>query len=253
MYHRQTDALHVTIPCAPAFLAVTAPPARSLRAILAHPQQLCVHPARATPRPAAVGVKMQDPTSVAAALAATGHYTSVLVAYGLLVAERMLVKSNPSAREATMISLVDAGYGIVGLGILYSGFLRATKYAKGWDFYSHSPLFWAKMLALGILTALSLYPTITFIRGAVAAAKLEDKSEFVPVSEGLAARLKLIINAELGTFLLIPLFATLMSRGILFREFTGVPPSAMMAGAVVPTFAACFMAVRAAVDEDGLR
>ena len=109
-------------------------------------------------------VSVADAGSVPSALVATGHYWSIIIAYSLLATERLLVKVDPTAEEATRISLVDAGYGIVGLGILYSGYLRATQYAKGWEFYSHSPFFWAKMLALGILTALSLYPTITFIQ-----------------------------------------------------------------------------------------
>ena len=49
-----------------------------------------------------------------------------------LVTEHILVKSNPSAREATDISLIDTGYGIIGLGILWSGYQRATQYAKEW-------------------------------------------------------------------------------------------------------------------------
>ena len=82
---------------------------------------------------------------------------------------------------------------------------------------------------------------------------MEDKTAIVPVSDALADRLRMVLTAELVTFLLVPLFATLMSRGVLLSEFASVPPSVMMSGAALPTVVASTIAVRAALDDKRLK
>jgi len=61
-----------------------------------------------------------------------------------------------------------------------------------------------------VVGSLSLYPTITYILWAIPL----SKGKLPVVNNNLVERLKLIINIELVGFLLIPLFATLMARGI---------------------------------------
>ena len=49
------------------------------------------------------------------------------------------------AEEKTM-AIADAVYGLAGLGVVVTGYLRVTQYGKGWEFYQHEPIFWLKML-----------------------------------------------------------------------------------------------------------
>ena len=46
--------------------------------------------------------------------------------------------------------IADSVYGIAGVLVLYSGYLRVTQYGKGWEFYSHEPIFWFKMFLFAV-------------------------------------------------------------------------------------------------------
>ena len=153
--------------------------------------------------------------AVPSALAAYGHYLGVILSMGCLVAERLTVKAGVTDEESNKLAATDALYGIAGLLLVGTGYLRATQYGKGWEFYAHEPIFWAKMTFVGVLGALSFFPTTKFIQRAVAIANAEKTGEVVaPLSEKLAGRLTSVINAELLALCSIPLAATLMARGV---------------------------------------
>lgn len=116
------------------------------------------------------------------------------------------------------------------------------------DFYAHSPFFYGKMLALGVLAGLSLYPTITFIKWAITAAKLEDKSVPLPaLEERVIKRLRFFTQHEIYVFFAIPFCAAMMARGIGYTE--SVPMWAMALGAILPTAGACAYSVKAALAD----
>ncbi len=138
------------------------------------------------------------------------HYLSFMVCFGALILERKLLRVAPSRQEAISIVLTDIFYGLAALALLVSGILRVLYFGKDTSFYTENPLFWVKVgIFLGVGT-LSLYPTITFIRWAIPL----TKGQLPQVSPPLVTRLGWIINIEIIGFALIPLFATLMSRGI---------------------------------------
>ena len=98
-----------------------------------------------------------------------------------------------------------------GILITFTGYLRASFYGKGWDFYQHEPVFWFKMFLLAVMGASSFFVTTQVIVRSVARA---NTGEFVPPSPKLVKRMVKIINGELLAILAIPLSATIMSRGI---------------------------------------
>jgi|UniRef100_A0A7S2UMI6 putative membrane protein len=149
--------------------------------------------------------------AVPSALVAYGHYFSLLAIMGCITAERCTVKPNMSIDEEKLLGYADIGYGLFGTLLFVSGYYRAVDYGKGWDFYSHEPIFWLKMAGLGILTGLSLFPTITIIKRTVA---IQQGKDLEPMSEKLANRMKSILNAEISAIIVIPITATLMSRGV---------------------------------------
>ena len=138
------------------------------------------------------------------------HYLSFMVCFGALIFERISLKPNPKKGEAISMILADIIYGIAGIAILISGIYRVIKFGQGSDFYTHNPIFWAKIITFALVGSLSLYPTITYILWAIPL----SKGKLPEVTTNLVARLKLIINIELIGFSLIPFFATLMARGI---------------------------------------
>lgn len=145
------------------------------------------------------------------ALAAYSHYFCIIWIACAVVAERLTVKPNMDEEDEKFLAIVDTSLGLTGVLLLVSGYYRATVYGKGWDFYSHEPIFWLKMAFLGVFGGLSLFPTITIIKRSVA---IQTGQELAPMSEKLANRMKSILNAELSAIAFIPLTASLMSRGV---------------------------------------
>ena len=146
---------------------------------------------------------------IPSAIAAYAHYLSLFAVVGLIVFERITVEVGMSKEKETSLVIADAGLGLTGIGILVSGYYRATQYGKGWDFYSHEPIFWLKMVFVCIFGAASLFPTTTFIKRNVA---YQTGKDIEPMSEKLASRLQSVLTAELVMVGSIPLAATLMVR-----------------------------------------
>jgi len=133
------------------------------------------------------------------ALAAYGHYLGLVIVSFCLAAERLLVKPNMSSEDETKLVIADSLYGIAGVLVLVSGYFRVTEYGKGWDFYSHEPLFWVKMLLFSVMGASSLFPTIKIIQRAIQTKNASEGkgSPPAPISEKLSARMIKVINGEI--------------------------------------------------------
>lgn len=166
---------------------------------------------------------------LASAFAAYAHYAALLTCVGVLVTERLLVSPEMTFEEEEILWKADALYGIAGLILAVSGYYRATEYGKGWEFYAHEPLFWLKLVLVGIWGASSFFPTITILKRVT---EQRETGEYPPLSQKLSDRMIQVINAELLAIGAIPLVATLMSRGVLGDDF----PWQVGAGLVVLTF-----------------
>ena len=165
--------------------------------------------------------------AIPSALAAYAHYLSILVMTGAITAERLTVKPNMSVEEEQFMSAADITVGLSGVAVLISGYYRATQYGKGWEFYSHEPIFWLKMAFLGVFGGLSFFPTIIIIQRVVKIQQQKQKQQaegegsilpIEPMSEELASRMKKVLNAELTALACIPLTATLMARGVAYTN-----------------------------------
>ena len=148
-----------------------------------------------------------------AALVAYGHYLSVLGMVGCVIAERASIKANMDEEEELLIFTTDTVFGVFGILMLYTGYLRATEYEKGFDFYSHEPIFWLKLVFVAVFAASSLFNTTVLLKR-----NFVDKGAFVPIGDKLASRMIQICNAELTALALIPLTATFMARGVLYNQ-----------------------------------
>ena len=144
------------------------------------------------------------------ALVAYVHYLGIILCFGALMFERIILKINLSKNETISILIADVIYGIAGLAILITGILRVKYYGQGGEFYTGNPIFWFKISLYIVIGLISLYPTTTYILWAIPL----SKNKLPVISENLIKRFKLIILTELVGFAIIPFFATLMSRGI---------------------------------------
>lgn len=148
------------------------------------------------------------------ALAAYGHYLSIMLITACLVVERVTIKANMSEEEETRMAIADTTLGASGLLLAVSGYYRVVQYGKGWEFYSHEPVFWLKLVFVAIFGACSFFPTTKIIQRSIA----QRNGNFTPMSEKLAARMTTLINAELLALFTIPVTATLMARGIGYTD-----------------------------------
>lgn len=168
---------------------------------------------------------------LASATVAYLHYAAILACVGVLVTERILVKPDMTFEEEELLWKADALYGVSGLALAVTGYYRAVEYGKGWEFYAHEPLFWAKLVLVGIAGASSFFPTLIILQRVL---EQRNIGVYPPLSESLAARMIQVINAELLAIGSIPLVATLMSRGVLYGS--GEFPWQVGAGLFVTTF-----------------
>ena len=186
---------------------------------------------------------------IPSALAAYAHYLSILVMTAAITAERLTVKPNMSVQEEQFLGAADITVGLSGVAVLISGVYRAIDYGKGWDFYSHEPIFWLKMAFLGVFGGLSLFPTITIIQRVVKIRQQQDQQQqpeggegsillIEPMSEELASRMKKVLNAELTALASIPLTATLMARGVSYTNDFPIETVGPVGVAVVTAVAA---------------
>jgi putative membrane protein len=148
--------------------------------------------------------------AVPSALVAYGHYFSLLGILGCIMVERLTIKPNMTPDEEDLVAGADIGLGLFGVLIAYTGYLRATEYEKGFDFYAHEPLFWLKVAFVGVFGASSFFNTIVIIQRAIA----KRNGELVPMGDKLSKRMIQICNAELVAVSVIPLTATFMARGV---------------------------------------
>lgn len=171
--------------------------------------------------------------AIPSALAAYGHYLSVITSVACLTVERLTIKPAMSVEEEKVLSAADAIYGLAAVGLAFTGYLRVTEYGKGWEFYQHEPIFWVKLTLLAVAGAASFFPTTIIIQRSLKQRSLGD-TPIKPMSEELATRMTSIMNAELLAFLSIPLAATLMARGVGYAEWlpwqVGAAPAVLSLG-----------------------
>lgn len=160
-------------------------------------------------------------SNILGAFVAYGHYLGLILAAASLTAERFLVKPGMTTEEEEKLAMADIVYGIAGILITVSGYFRITAYGKGWDFYSHEPIFWVKMILFAVMGSSSFFPTIKIIQRSVDIRALKEgkKGEIAPMSVKLASRITKVVNAELLALASIPLAATLMARGVGYAEW----------------------------------
>ncbi|CAB9499575.1 Predicted membrane protein (DUF2214) [Seminavis robusta] len=151
------------------------------------------------------------PNAVPSALAAFGHYFSILGMVACVTTERLTIQPGMSQKDEEFMNVVDVAFGALGVLTAYTGYLRVVSYDKGWEFYSHEPIFWLKIVFLGVFGASSFFNTTTLLKRAFAR---QGTGTFEPIGEALANRMIQICNAELTALAIIPLTATFMARGI---------------------------------------
>jgi putative membrane protein len=138
------------------------------------------------------------------------HFAFAFLLAGALSAEAFVLRLPVNAQVARLLLRIDLFYAIAAIGVILAGLSRVFVGAAGPAYYATQPFFWAKMAAFATVALISIAPTLTFIRWNKAARG--DANFAVPDAD--AKKMRRLVMIELHVFVLIPLFAALMARGI---------------------------------------
>jgi putative membrane protein len=135
------------------------------------------------------------------------HFLSIFFIVASLSAEYILLKNEMTRKEIGRLATIDGIYGISALILLAAGFSLWFWVGKPAEFYSKNWIFMTKLTLFIIVGLLSIIPTIYFLKQ-----RKGDVGEIVVIPK----KIKMMVRIELLILFLIPLLATLMSKGIGF-------------------------------------
>lgn len=134
------------------------------------------------------------------------HFISIFVIVGTLTAEHLLIKKSLTRAQITVLSRIDAVYGLAALTLLIVGLtLWLGSYGRPSVFYSKNWIFHLKLTCFALVGLLSIYPTLFFIKN-----RKGDPQEVIDIPK----RLIMMIRLELTLLIIIPLLAGLMAHRI---------------------------------------
>jgi putative membrane protein len=138
------------------------------------------------------------------------HHLLIFSLAAIIAVESMLIQQALSGRTIGMLARIDRSYGVIAMLIIAVGIGRVMFGLKGWEFYVYNWAFWAKMAAFAMVGLLSIQPTMRFI----AWNKALSRDSAFRVSDTELAAARRYMRGEVVFFLLIPVFAAIMARGI---------------------------------------
>lgn len=139
------------------------------------------------------------------------HHILVFVLAASLAAEFVLVRPGLAGRELKLVAHVDQALGGVALAVIVVGVLRVFFGLKGWEFYVYNWSFWLKMAAFAAVGLLSIQPTMRILAWR---RQSERATGLFVVPDNEIASARRMIRWEVFVFLLIPVFAAMMARGV---------------------------------------
>jgi putative membrane protein len=138
------------------------------------------------------------------------HFAAMFLLFAFLTVQVVLIRQPLDLRAVRLIGRMDLWYFGSAIAALVTGFLRAAFGAKGGDFYFGSWPIYVKIALFFVIAALSIKPTMTFIRWR---RTMEAEPAWqVPGAEQAAMRRLVFVELHLAA--LIPVFAVIMSRGL---------------------------------------
>lgn len=139
------------------------------------------------------------------------HYLSVMFLSGALVAEIYLLKLGPSRDTLDSIARVDRIYGASAAAVLLTGLgrLPLVHGGKGLDYYLHNGAFHGAVTLFLIAGAISIVPTLRFLRWKKAA----TANGALPSADAWRG-LRKLVHLQLTALALIALLMPMIARGV---------------------------------------
>ena len=140
---------------------------------------------------------------------AIAHHLLVFGLAAVIAFEIATIRVEATAGDIARIARADMWYGILAAAILIVGFSRAVYAARGWAYYSHNLLFWAKIATFAVIGLLSVAPTVSILHWRRTS---RSNSGFV-VQLAEVQKVRRYLFAEAALFPLLLVFAAGMARG----------------------------------------
>ncbi|MGY1520365.1 DUF2214 family protein [Luteimonas sp. A482] len=134
-----------------------------------------------------------------------------LLFFGLIVmlAVQSALLSRPiDAAVMKRLAGIDRGYGLTAVLLLFAGGARLFFGVKGSAYYLHNPWFHAKLGVFVLVAALSLWPTLAFLRWRL---QLRADAAWLP-APAQVAHLRTIVRIEFALIAVILVLAAGMAR-----------------------------------------
>lgn len=142
-------------------------------------------------------------------LLASLHHIAAFTLVACLVFELLTFRQTLSAHETRGIQRIDLWYGVSAVVLLIAGILRVIYGGKGYAFYLGNTLFWVKMALVIIVSIVSIYPTIRYIRwGSI------GDGDTLTLPDGEFTRIRSLLRLQVIGILIILLVAPAMARGL---------------------------------------
>jgi putative membrane protein len=147
-----------------------------------------------------------------AVLMALLHHLAAFALVAGVALQFVLLKDELGAAAMRKIARADMIVGLSAVVVLLVGLGRVFHFEKGAAYYFHSWPFIGKLSLFVLVVALSIYPTVSFIKWGKALRQGRTPS----VDPRQLRTLRILIHAELAGIVLILLFAAMMARGVGF-------------------------------------
>lgn len=139
-------------------------------------------------------------------LLASLHHVAAFTLVACLCIETYTFRQTLAVHEARGLQRIDLWYGVSALVLLIAGVLRVIYGGKGYQFYVSNVLFWFKMALVIVISLLSIYPTIRYIRWGTIAA------DGIVVPDAEFQRIRRLLRLQIIGVLLILVVAPAMAR-----------------------------------------
>ena len=141
-------------------------------------------------------------------LLASLHHLLLFGLIAMLALQSALLSRPVDASAMQRLAGIDRGYGLTAVLLLLAGGARLFNGIKGSEFYFQNPWFHAKFGLFVLVAALSLWPTLAFLRWR---RQLRADAAWSPAPAQIA-RLRLIVRLEFALIALIFVCAAGMAR-----------------------------------------
>ena len=133
------------------------------------------------------------------------HFLSIFCLFAALVMEHLLIGKTMTRGEIKKMSVIDSIYGITAILVLTTGLLLWFVVGKPAGFYTQNAVFHTKLLLFVIIAALSIYPTLFYVKN-----RKGDANESITLPKPVV----MLVRMQLLLLAIMPLLATLIAKGI---------------------------------------